>query len=158
MKPLYATLICIVINIIIARKTSYLKDKKCRIVNCSCVASTISDKDVEDCPNEIAARCFKQNGGCQMGDSGKCEWDISVSLANCLKNAKYCRVGGCNGNLCLLDNGSYPVGTCENKPHFRCFKHSTCNFTLKGTCEWKKTPLFIQCLKRVSLLGTSTEK
>lgn len=71
--------------------------------------------------------------------------DVQDTGAECSSDAD-CAVGGCSGQVCTtVERAATLVTTCEWKPEYACYRRTSCG-CVNGTCEWIKTPEFMNCL------------
>lgn len=71
--------------------------------------------------------------------NGECVWKCDETPPKCVKT-------GCSGEICAEE----PVySICIFEPWYECFKYSECGqFGYNGSCDWKETPEFLECLKK----------
>lgn len=59
-----------------------------------------------------------------------------------------CRVGGCNGELCLDENNEARNAICVEPPWHHCFHTATCERQTDGLCAWTQTAELKDCLNK----------
>ena len=57
-----------------------------------------------------------------------------------------CKLGGCNGELCLNKEGEELSSICLYQDKYRCYKEATCEKQDNGECGWTQTSKLKTCL------------
>ena len=57
-----------------------------------------------------------------------------------------CYIDGCSGQICSDRPPGDVVTTCEWLPEYACYRQTTCERQVDGTCGWTETPEFLACL------------
>ncbi len=65
---------------------------------------------------------------------GGCKTQKPVTGTECLVDSD-CITAGCSSQLCVSNEKSSVVTSCEYKPEYECYKSSHCG-CIQGTCSW----------------------
>jgi eight-cysteine-cluster-containing protein len=60
-----------------------------------------------------------------------------------------CVQAGCSGQLCVSENQSDIVTTCEMRDEYSCLQYSSCEPQKNGACGWTQTPSYTDCLNNL---------
>lgn len=138
---------------------SCLKNTQPRCIR-SCNDLCIEDYNqpaIECLPPVGWLNCYK-NSTCQRQNNGRCGWTNDATVQTCLnqQDINYnstnsgCKIGGCSGELCGLDNGEGLVSSCIYKPEYSCYKNATCAKT-GTTCGWIQTDALSNCIANTKI-------
>lgn len=72
----------------------------------------------------------------------------TFKFTNQMIPAKSCKVGGCNGELCLEENAEELSTICLYKPEYECLKTTACEVQENSQCGWTKTEELGKCLDK----------
>ncbi|MEW5996418.1 MAG: eight-cysteine-cluster domain-containing protein [Candidatus Micrarchaeota archaeon] len=64
-----------------------------------------------------------------------------------------CARAGCSSQLCVAASEAPGiVTTCEYRPEYACYAQTTCG-CVQGSCSWRETPEYINCLNQLNQSG-----
>jgi eight-cysteine-cluster-containing protein len=103
--------------------------------------------------------CFS-DANCLINEDGKCSWENTTTLRDCLKTAREggrgrgrrrplkCVTTGCSNEFCVEERFAPIYTTCLHRPEFDCLKYTRCS--AKGNrCSFERNREFLDCLSSI---------
>jgi len=109
--------------------------------------------------------CYS-TANCLINEDGKCGWEYTTTLNNCLKNAREggrgmgrrrplkCVTTGCGNELCVEERFAPIYTTCMYRYEFDCLKYTRCSN--KGNrCSFERNREFLDCMANIQRGNTN---